>query len=85
MDQIGMVISRLDSIDRRLDRMERQQESHVNNHERDQAGISAQAVVLENRLTKVEGSVSTRTWLGGVGLVFSALISALSTTMGVKP
>lgn len=74
------VTARLDAIDQRLGRIE----SYLRDHDKVHAELIEQLhgrqLEIERRLTQVEGSVTTRSGLGVLGLVVSYAL----TLLGVK-
>lgn len=95
-DGMGAVLASVRAIQQQLDRMEARQErqhekveawqaKHVDVHTNEVGPAKASAVSMEGRLTRLEGAVTIRSWVGGVGLVLGALISGLTGGLGGKP
>lgn len=67
----------LGGVQRQLDMQAKWMEGHSLRHEADTAATTLRTIALEGRLTKVEGTVSTRSWVGALGIPLSAVLSIL--------
>ncbi len=73
--QLAAQGEQLKTIGDRLSRIEAWEQRHDARHAAADERSHQRAVTLEGRMTKLEGAVGLRSWLGGVGVFLSAAVA----------